>query len=234
MGYIYRLNDGVNLFKWRNESNVYIPVKKDNPPMFRDISIYIKNENGEGLFGLGKIISNEIYKSSEIPLNKNIDFLVRSFFQVKIHLDYLGMFPLVDYRIMKQFPAYHHKWFQKPLNPYKLYWDYSLSNDINFIFDTFYYEIDTAFSIDMNHWKYYIHFLREKYARNYWKYKLPKEKGRCIECGFKNEIPYFLEIHDTTEVDFYKNYIPISMDKFVVLCPNCHKLIHNKIKKNEK
>ena len=232
MGYIYRLNDGLNLIKWfYNKKNKYIPVKNPRPPMFRNISIYIKNENGEGIFGLGKIISDEIYKSSEIPLNKNIDFFDRSFFQAKIHLDYLSREPLIDNRIMKQFPAYHHKWFQKPLHPYKLYWDYRLSDDINFIFDAFGYEIEIS-NMNMNEWKYYIHILREKHTRYSWKYKLPKEKGQCINCGLKNETPCFLEIHDTTEVDFYTDYMPMSIDKFIVLCPNCHKLLHAKIKNN--
>jgi len=40
-----------------------------------------------------------------------------------------------------------------------------------------------------------------------------------------------MEIHDTTFIDFENTYVPININNFIVVCPNCHKELHFKIKK---
>ena len=231
MSYIYKLTDDIE-FKYASVEYRYFPVKKKTGLMFRPISFYKKIGNEEGICAMGNIIEGAALKSSKIslPLPKGIEIYNRSYFQVKVELvSYSPRGLLIENRILKQFPSYNSKTFKKPLNPYTVYFDAGLSNSIFHVWQYFHY----GFSGDITKrlWKYYIHLLRESRAKYRWKYKLPMQHKKCNSCGFKSEIPFFLEIHDTAEIDFEKEYIPIAENNFIVLCPNCHKLAHQDIKR---
>ena len=53
----------------------FLPVKKNISSIISIISIFNKNDYGEGIFGLGNILSKNTYKSSEIKNTKNIKFI---------------------------------------------------------------------------------------------------------------------------------------------------------------
>lgn len=232
MGYIYRLPYEFTLIPNREKLSLdYMPLKKNISPMIRSISIYNKNDYGEGIFGLGSILSETVYKSSDIINTKSLNFINRNYFQLNIHLDYIGRFPFVDIRYLRHFPSYNHKWFRTPYNPYVLYWAVDLNEDIRKIFSRFWYDFELNSFFRKTYWKSYIHFLRENDVKGYWNIKLPKETGKCNICGKKSDEPYFLEVHDTTDIDFDKKYVPININNFIVVCPNCHKELHLEIRK---
>jgi hypothetical protein len=233
VGYIYKLPKEFPLIPNKDKINLnYIPVKKDISPMIRSLSIYMKSENGEGIYGLGNIISENVIKTSEIKLSKEFKFVNRNFYQINIHLDYAGRFPFIDIYYLRHFPSYNAKWFQKPYNEYKLYWAYKLNEDIKYIWSTFWYDFEDMY-FSKKHWKYYIHYLREKSIENYWNKKLPMQQKKCSVCTLEYEEPYYLEIHDTKEIKFNNDYVPVDINDFIVVCPNCHKELHMKLRKTE-
>jgi hypothetical protein len=237
MGYIYRLPSDFSLIPNVKKVNFdYLPVKKKEFPMIRDLSIYSKNEYGEGIFALGSVLSSSEEKSSELKLENN-NLINRNMFQVKIHLAYICRFPWIYIKHLKHFPTYNTKWFEKPYNPYKLYWACSLNSDIKYLFSTFWYDFfenNVVNHYDYSHlWKYYVHLLRERCVKNYWHLKIPLNTKECRICGYKSDVPYFLEIHDTIDINFDKDYIPINKNDFIVVCPNCHKNIHLNMHNNK-
>jgi hypothetical protein len=234
LGWIYKLKDNFSLNPWVNGYRYY-PVKKKYTPMFNPITLYRRYNDTEGICGLGDIIEYESLKSSEITLIEGLKLFDKSYFQIKIKLNCYtpeGLF--IDREILKQFPSYNRKSFEKPLNPYTLYFDGGLNYSINYIYKNFHYDFFSIIDINKNLWRYYIHLLREKAVANYWRNRLPMKYKKCIQCGLKSEVPYFLEIHDNVAVDFAGEYIPVNINDFIVLCPNCHKSIHQKMKKGEK
>lgn len=231
MGYIYRLPNDFSVSPgW--QIPVFVPLKKKRVPMMKSISIYRKAEHGEGIFGLGYIVSKDLQKSSEISGAENAGIINRNYFQLKIHLNYYSVYePYVYIQYLRHFPSYNHRWTNKPCYPYTLYWEAGINAEIEDIFSKFWYEIEGIYK-DAN-WKYYIHLLREEAINKYWNDKLPRETGKCKLCGRKYDEPYFLEIHDTVNIDFEGAYVPVHIKDFIVLCPNCHKEQHFKMRKKK-
>jgi len=234
LSWIYVLKDNFSSNFWNNGYK-YFPVKKKYTTMFSPITLYRKYKDTEGICGLGNIIEYEALKSTEIKLSKDTKIYDRSYFQIKIKTNYYtpeGLF--IDKEILRQFPAFNRKTFEKPLNPYTLYFDAGLNYSVNYIYHNFHYDFFSVTDIDNNLWKYYIHLLREMEIRHYWRRILFKKHKECFNCGFKSEIKYFFELHDNIVVDFNREYIPVNINDFIVLCPNCHKLIHHKMKNEGK
>ena len=84
----------------------------------------------------------------------------------------------------------------------------------------------------------WVHQLREKWLMS-WKFinyrRIIYGKSKCMHCGltvkpFREYYHDFLELHETVKIDFKTEYIKIVPENFVILCPNCHKLEHEKIK----
>ena len=230
MSYLYRLPEGYSLIPYNQSINIdFLPIKKKYKyfPMAENISIYVSNKYGEGIFGLGSILSEKIYKSSEL---KNIEsnlLMNKDFFQIHIHLNYLSVQPLIDKIYLRHFPTYNQNFFYKNYKPYKLYFTF-LYYDIEYLFSTFFYDFSSMYSSSSNiNWYYYIHLLREKHIENNWIPKLSSSaKEKCCICGFKSEKPYFFDLHDTVKINFYEAYIPVKMNNYIPICPNCHRNIH--------
>jgi hypothetical protein len=66
MSFIYRLKDNLSLIP--NDEHFdfsYLPVKRNVKPWkLSSFGIYIKNREGEGIFGLGTILDENYYNSS--------------------------------------------------------------------------------------------------------------------------------------------------------------------------
>jgi len=235
MSWIYMLKDNISLNTHWNNGIKYFPVKKKYTPMFSPITLWRKYKDTEGICGLGEIIEYEAIKSTEIKLNENTRIYDKSYFQIKIKTNTYtpeGLF--IDKEILKQFPAYNRKCFDMPLNPYTLYFDGGLNYSVNYIYHNYHSDFFSISYIDKNLWKYFIHILREREIRNYWKRILLKKYKECFYCGFKSEVKNFFELHDNVIVDFDKDFVPVNLNDFSVLCPNCHKLIHHKMKNEGK
>jgi len=230
MGYLYRLPEGYSLNPFNQNINLdYLPIKKKYKfyTMDGNILIYVSNEHGEGIFGFGSLLSDKIFKSSELKSIENNLLINRNFFQIHIHLNYSSVGPLVEKRFLRHFPTYNQGFFDKRYRPYKLYFSL-LYYDIEYLFSTFFWDFSSRYSSSSNiNWYYYIHLLREKHIVNNWIPKLSSSaKQKCSICGFKSEKRYFFDLHDTVKINFSDTYVPIKMDNYVPICPNCHRNIH--------
>ncbi len=225
MGYIYRLENNKCLIPNKDNFDMnYLSVKRKASYMqLRDVALYIKNDEGEGIFGFAKILKDKTFKSSEIDAQKNIIFLKRDFFQLPVKFTAYSRVPLIDIRHLRHFPSYNSRFFQKPFNPFVLYRSGGLHWVYNYLQHRFSYDFFPTTGPNFfpdKYWKYYIHFLREQHISYYWHKKLPKERQKCKNCGKKLHLDYFLEIHDTTEIDFDGDFKPVKIESFIVLC--CH------------
>lgn len=233
MSYIYRLPEKCNSYPNKKKFDFNFLSVKKSPVYslhFGKVAIYAKNKHGEGIFGFGEIMHDKAEKSSQLDPKKNIKFLNRNYFQVKVRLFSYGVEPTIDIRHLMHFPSYNSKQFDKPLNPFVLNWAGAMHWELSFLQYRFSYDFNPssgpAFSVSDKHWTFYIHFLREQWINYYWNNKLPKENGKCASCGLKSDYPYFLEIHDTVKIDFDSEFIPVNIKDFTVLCPSCHKKEH--------
>ena len=226
MGYIYRLPDNFKIIDHLVRYHVYISVKKKQELISNEISIYSRNDDGEGIFALGSILSDKIYKTSELSISEKAELYDRSFFQIKTQLFRGSRFPLVDIKYLRQFPSYNKKWCQKPKNPYTLYWDAGLTTDINYIYETY----GHLFFPNDNKWRYYIHILRERSINDFKNVRKILKNNKCFNCGILPQCDNFLEIHDTKIINFDNEYIASKKDDYIALCPNCHKILHENIK----
>lgn len=235
MSYLYKLENNKSLLLNADIFGInYLPVKRKASHMqLRDVALYIKNDDSEGIFGFAKILEDKTLKSSEIKVKKKINFINRNFFQLPVKFTICSSEPLIEIRHLRHFPSYNSSLFQKPFNPFVLYWSGALHWEYSYLQHRFSYdfcpETGPNFFPD-RYWKHYIHFLREQHINYFWNKKLPKEKQKCEICGEKLHSAYFLEIHDTTEIDFNGDFKPIKIEDFIVLCPSCHKKEHLKLK----
>ena len=235
MSYIYRIDrDSENSYH-RVSAGSFLSVKK--VPYIspgQKVAIYAKNEEMEGIFSFVTIKEARTYKTSEIEDNKNQHFLNRNFFQIPIQTGGYSTVPKIDIRYLKHFPSYNSKVFQKPYKPFTLYWAGLLAWEYEYLKYRFSYDFTPSSGPAIfpdRYWKHYIHVLREQSINYFWNNKLPKEKHACESCGENYHHPYFLEIHDTVEINFEQDFKPVSIHDFVVLCPSCHKKEHLKINK---
>jgi hypothetical protein len=222
-----------NLFLIPNIRNkdVYIPLKKNRKWIrrFGDVAIYLKNEEGEGVFSFAKIVDSIIHKSSQIEAEKSTELIKRNYFQLQILPMMSSRAPIIDITILRHFPSWNKPDFQKPFKPYKLYWASWLSWELDYLEYRFPYDFCPTCGpgfFSNKYWRFYIHILREQSVNYYQNSKLPNEKRRCEHCGYSVHVPYFLEIHDTAVIDFESDYKPVNIKDFIVLCPNCHRKEH--------
>jgi len=233
MSWIYILKDNFTMNPWTVQYE-YFPVKKKYWTGYGPIALYRKYKNTEGICGWGDILELNAEKSSEIKIVEGMKLYDASYFQIKMRLtSFTHQGLLIDKEILRQFPAYNIKLFRKPLNPYTLYFDGGLTPSIEYIFSEGKYDFCSIYDIKENLWKYFIHLLREAEAKNSWFREFHKKRSECVNCGYKSETPYFFELHDTITVDFDREYIPVNKNDFIILCPNCHKSIHQEMKRGK-
>ena len=225
MGYIYRLPNDYKIIN-HPASLFYFSIKKKQDIISHEISVYSKNEDGEGIFAIGYLSSDIVYKTTELPTLERSSLFERSFFQIKVKLYRASRFPLVDIKYLSQFPSYNRKFCQKPKNPYTLYWDAGLTKDISFIYENY----NRFFSTNINKWKYYIHILREESIKHKKKVrKMLNTANKCINCGILPQTSNFLEIHDKFNINFNYEYVTPGIEDAIIVCPNCHKILHEDI-----
>lgn len=230
MSYIYRLPNNCSLIPNKQKYNLeYLSVKKS--PVyslhFGEVAIYAKNKHGEGIVGFGEILNEKTFKSSQLDPDKKNKYIDRNFFQVNVRLYHQSTEPIIYLRHLKQFPSFNSKTFDKPFNPYVLYWAGMLHWEWDYIKKRFPYNFPYGIEPTSDRYlRFYIHILREKSINYFWNKKLPKENNQCAACGLKSDYPYFLEIHDTVKIDFDSDYKPVNIKDFIVLCPSCHKKEH--------
>lgn len=238
MSYIYRLPEKCNLYpnKAKFDFN-YLSVKKSPVYSYRrgEVAIYAKNKHGEGIFTFGEILNEKAFKSSQLDPDKKTKFINRNYFQVNVKL-YQSIEPVIYLRHLRHFPSFNSKSFDKPLNPYVLYWAGMLHWEWDYIKKRFPFNFPYGIEPTSDRYlRFYIHILREKSINYFWNKKLPKENNQCASCVLKSDYPYFLEIHDTFKIDFDSEYKPVNIKDFIVLCPNCHKMEHLELRdKKEK
>lgn len=234
MSYLYKVDQSfIKSIKtiFFDKQRIFISVKKITPYLRggETIGLYLKTKYHEGLVGQGTIVDGKTYKTSELDLHENDMVINRNFYQVEIRTHTMAFMGVkIPIHILRQFPAYNSKSFQKPYNFYTLYWASSLSWEISHIetkFDYFFHRFNCNELDDIN-WQRNLHILREKDVPYRWHLYLPKKTRCCEKCGFQSYTPYLLEIHDTTVIDYSKTYSPIREEDFIILCPTCHKQEH--------
>lgn len=230
MSWIYVLKDNFSTNPW-TIGYEYFPVKKKYYTGFSPITLYRKYKDTEGICGWGNFIERDSLKSSEIKPIEGMNLYDKSYFQIKITLNsYTPEGLIIDKEILRQFPSYNRKSFGKPFNPYTLYFDAGLNWSVNYIYRNCHHDFFSIYDVKECLWKYYIHLLREKEVRYSWLRELPKKYKECVKCGYKSEAPYFFELHDTIAIDFDNEFVRVNKNDFIVLCPNCHRSIHQRMK----
>jgi hypothetical protein len=177
-------------------------------------------------------------KVSEIPKDEQHLVYNRSQLQIAVRLSSIAEDPFLGTQCLEQFPSINQHRKIRAINYDKVYRTNRLVSEINYLYSgKWWHTLPYSFLGD-NHREHYFHILREQHFRLYFlrKYKrILKEETECSICKFKAndykpEYSPFLELHETTPVDFNSKYKQIKKEDFIVVCPNCHKLEHEKIK----
>ena len=113
---------------------------------------------------------------------------------------------------------------------FTIYWDAGVTSDIEYIYDTFRDDFDQVFVPDENKWVFYVHLLREKTIKYFWKVREMLKNGKCLKCGTEAQYEQFLEIHDSYNIDFHKEYKSLELMDYITVCPNCHKILHENMR----
>ena len=218
---------------WNLKSNdqgiFYLPLKKVQFSRIGDEIFLYKDGEHAGIFGEGLIMGNPTKFSLVLEEDQHL-ITRRSYFQLPVlrrsfhHKSYLSD------KYVKHLPSLNTETKIKLGRFDKLYLAWGISHDLTQL--GLYNDIQDS---EEKYFLYKFHILREKYFREnrtWIKNEAFTGKNTCSKCGIKGperkkHEPYFFEFHETIPVDFSGEHQKINPDNFVVLCGNCHKLVHS-------
>ncbi|MFP4023991.1 MAG: hypothetical protein ACLFVR_05645 [Thiohalospira sp.] len=216
----------------------YVAVKKTNY-IFPGNKIMIYKETNEyaGLIGIGEI-TDYAKKVSEIPSNKQNTIYDRSLFQVPVRFKILFTSDLLNKDFFYKLPALNERRKIRAYNSNTIYFANWLDRELNYIFNDNWWYFTFRVTPTESHYRYWLHYIREYNLRwlEFNKYKkIITGKDTCSICKIKHN-PYseffsdFFEMHEIIDNYDDKEYRKIKPQNFIVVCPNCHKKEHEKIK----
>ena len=235
MSYLYRLEDGFKFLHYGIQKKLnYFPVKNiENLKANTEVFLYIKNDRGNGIFAIGRTLADKTYKSTEIPEEERVNLLNEECIQIKVDIHTCNVIPIIEEKYLRQFPSLNDKHIDisMPLSLFTLYNAENFAWEYNFL----QYRFSRIFNKGEQYyqdffWMFGIHLLREQKIEYHWNKDLPHERKKCSECGLESKESYFLEIHDCHKINFNDNFKPVNIKDFHVLCPNCHKKRHNRMR----
>jgi hypothetical protein len=217
----------------------YLPIK--NPYVIHphaEIFVHHCNEELSGICAIGRI-SDYPKKVRELDEKEREKCSDTTFLQLPVIFTQYSVETIIEDEILFQFPSLNQLAKIRPTKYFTCREVNYLSEEITFFLsDHWWYFTRCAYHLDEGHYKYWIHQLREKWLTS-WKFinykRIIYGKSKCEHCGLTTE-PFreyyhdFLELHETVKIDFKTEYIKIVPENFVILCPNCHKMEHEKIK----
>jgi len=230
MTYLY-IFEQETLCKFLNNEIVidYFPVKKKKSVRSKGekIAIYATIGNESGIIGFADILGDCI-TAKKIIKEKAVNLLKKDYFQLPVKTPYLYSDEIIiPDKYLQFFPSFNTGFsVKKAYNTFVLY-------DFGIIYDEYEYikrtllEFNVSFLLsknEENNWRYFIHKLREE--KIYFRKNKKRIIGSCSKCGLKSETPFFLELHDTFDINFNQKYESFHIDKCILLCPTCHKQIH--------
>ena len=205
----------------------------------KQASIYRETENSKGIFATGEIVDYpKLVK--EIPKEEQVCIYDRSLLQLPVRFSRQSVESILDKRYLFHFPSINQIHKVRPYSNNVLYFSYGLTEELDYLFHNnwwYFVPIGTP-SPTENHYKFWRHILRERHY-GWWDFRKYRKaitgKDTCTVCGLKYK-PFlefktdFFELHDTTIIDFENDYQKIKLENCIVVCPNCHKIEHEKIK----
>lgn len=205
-----------------------------------EIFVFRETDDFAGLIGVAEVTGSPI-KVSDIAKEEQHKIYDRSLMQIPVRFKTISSKSIIDKKILYHLPGLNHTEKIRPYNPNTLYWC-SIPKEIDYLLkNNWWYFTHLAYPTD-NHWLYWLHIIREKRFSS-WTFNDYRKhitgKKKCEICGMKSK-PFkefyhdFFELHETTKIDTDDEYNAIKPENFIVVCPNCHKKEHSKIKNNKK
>jgi hypothetical protein len=246
MSYIIKPKTIIDINKEKECNLLDIPVKNFTwDYLYFDPSIYIYQNVNQQLCKLTSGIITQPFEKSFSPqaeseVNKGKRKLSVQF---PLCYDCTTMEYTFNKRFLFQFPSLNtpHK---IRLTKYDmLYKTRNLRRELDFLYNN-YIEllfIESGMYIDLSpFYRFVIHRMRELF------HTYPIFPGQirkhfpcndsCSLCGFKHTPFYgsgrsFFELHETLLICLNEDYKKIELKNFIIVCPNCHKIEHEKLKK---
>lgn len=241
MSFLLKIDENIDSYFLPTSKNKhYLAIKNESFAWAgRKLALYKETEDSQGIFGTGEILDSPKLVR-EIPKDEQNNIYDRSLLQLPIRFSQMSVESIIDKKFLFQFPSINQIHKVRPLNNNVLYWSYGLDTELDFLLRSnwwYFVPIGTPCPSD-NHYRYWIHILRERHFGK-WDFKKYKKritgKDTCNICGlkYKSFLEFktdFFELHDTTIINFDNNYQKIKEENCIVVCPNCHKIEHEKIK----
>jgi len=184
-------------------------------------------------------VNGQVKHLGEIASEDQAKVFDRAYWQLPVYFKRASIEAMLHDQCFLQLPAINQPKKIVPINVYSIHQAGSLSDEISSIFDDHWWCFSSGeFDLTKNQYQFLFHLLREKWL-GLWKIKDYKKllsgKNTCVFCNmtvtpYKEFYRDFLELHELVKVDFMKEFIKIVPENFVVLCPNCHKHEHEKMK----
>ncbi len=197
---------------------------------------FYTNINGrEGIIAAGIMLDWPIMPK-HVPSVYQKDLYAKELRQFPIHFTRISPEIYFDKKHLFQLPAMNMHNKTDLTKPDHLYRVWNLGLQLSFIR----YKRDRHWNTEGNssltdgHYRLWFHELRENVFKITFN-TMVSGKNSCSLCKMKyepNEVLCndFLEFHERLDIDFDENYRRISKGNFMIVCPNCHKKEHEKIK----
>ncbi len=211
-----------------------------------DVVVWSNQKSNKGIIGYGTIIT-EVLKPTQIA--KGAKIYDRNNFQIGVHLKRYGSVrldehhaaPLLPASIAYQLPSFN-EWGQSLIIANSLnYFSGPTLKELEVILHDYYYLFNwyRGYTNPKNY-QFIVHWLREKYlARNYYKKYQKKLDNSPLVCAYchtdfgkqfgKEHASRILELHEVID-STSSTYVKINVNNFRIICPNCHKLEHIKMR----
>lgn len=226
----FRSNDG--------NADYYLAVNKNLNSLRKgdDVVLWSTERGREGIFGYGRIVTN-LLKPSEI--NENV--YDRNSLQIGVVINYIHFLePIIPKNFAKKLPSINELKQPIVISNSLNYWGSSIISEVKTFAEDFRHIFSLSSQVGMEQYEYVIHLLREKHQiifdyRSYSK-KLTDSNKICEFCdvnfGKKYGLEFsnrFLELHEIPTLNQTK-YKKIDISDFKVICSNCHKIEHEKMR----
>lgn len=237
MAYLYKIPYEL-ISRDYHYSDSFLPVKVKKKPYLRagmEIAIYRDNGSTAGIIAMAYVASDVLVKPSELTKDERQKLYNTSLFQIRINMKQYGVNPFIYKRQLFHFPSLNDKEIIRPWNEEVLYWGGLLCNEIDFLYHRFPESpMQFLFEPDDHYWKLKIHILRESALHTRFYRMTAAKASKCSLCSFPSpNLGNYFELHETVMIDFDKPFEKIDPKNFIVVCPNCHKIEHQKIRYGE-
>lgn len=237
MDYLYVLPDhpmrkSESEFKYLSVKKISFPVKAGEKVFL----LYRKSKKTvPGIIGFCLIAGNP-KRVRRIPKEKRHLCFNRSYWQLPVKEIQCGLRNIIDEEVLYSLPSLNEGAKIRTFKECSMVRTYSLEHSIDKHSKYWYiWRAERSQKEIKEYHQLYVHELREEYATFHKIYfRLSRGINQCAHCGVYHEeyLPYtppFFEFHEDNIPPIDGKYHRIDYSKFIALCSNCHKKVHEQM-----